>query len=74
MSLLNNSAAGYDGLQPSIMTMLTKVYIKPLSYLINNSIEPGIFPVELRLAKVIPIYKSDDKQLNQNFRPISVIY
>ena len=28
MSLLNNSTAGYDDLQPSIMKMLTKVYIK----------------------------------------------
>ena len=46
MSLLNNSTAGYDDLQPSIMN---------------------------RLAKVIPIYKSDDKQLIQNYRPISVI-
>ena len=31
MSLLNNSTAGYDDLQPSIMKMLTKVYIKPLT-------------------------------------------
>ena len=73
MSLLNNSTAGYDDLQPSIMKMLTKVYIKPLTYLINISIKQGIFPEELKMAKVIPIYKSDDKQLIQNYRPISVI-
>ena len=73
MSLLNNSTAGYDDLQPSIMKMLTKVYIKPLTYLINISIKQGIFPEELKMANVIPIYKSDDKQLIQNYRPISVI-
>ena len=55
------------------MKMLTKVYIKPLTYLINISIKQGIFPEELKMAKVIPIYKSDDKQLIQNYRPISVI-
>ena len=36
-------------------------------------IKLGIFPEELKLAKVIPIYKSDYKQLIQNYRPISVI-
>ena len=70
MSLLNHSTAGYDDLQPSIMKMLTKVYIKHLTYLINITIKQGIFPEELKLAKVIPIYKSDDKQLTQNYRPI----
>ena len=43
MSLLNNSTAGCDDLQPSIMKMLTKIYIKPLTYLINISIKQGIF-------------------------------
>ena len=43
MSLLNNSTAEYDDLQPSIMKMLTKIYIKPLTYLINISIKQGIF-------------------------------
>ena len=43
MSLLNNYTAGYDDLQPYIMKMLTKVYIKPLTYLINISIKQGIF-------------------------------
>ena len=70
MSLLNNSTAGYNDLQPSIMKMLTKVYIKPLTYLINISIKQGIFREELMLANVIPIYKSDDKQLIQNYIPI----
>ena len=71
MSLLNNSTAGYDDLQPSIMKMLTKVYIKPLIYLINILIKQGIFFTTV--AKVIAIYKSDDKQLIQNYRPILVI-
>ena len=74
MSLINNSTAGYDDLQPSIMKMLTKVYIKSLTYLINISIKQGIFPEELKMAKVIPINKSDDKQLIQNYRPISYNY
>ena len=65
MSLLNNYVAGYDDLQPVIMKILTKVYINPLTYLINISIKQGIFPEKLKLAKMIPILKSDDKQVIQ---------
>ena len=35
------------------------------------SIREGIDPEELKLAKVIPIYKGEDDQLIQNYRPIS---
>ena len=33
----------------------------------------GHFPKELKLAKVLPIFKSEDKQLVQNYRPISIL-
>ena len=31
------------------------------------------FPKELKLAKVLPIFKSKDEQLVQNYRPISIL-
>ena len=57
----------------SILKQCIDTYIDPLTYLINLSINQGIFPSELKIAKVIPIYKSDDKQLIRNYRPISVL-
>ena len=50
---------------------LIALYIKSLTFLINRSINQGIFPNELKPAKVIPIYKSDDKADISNYRPIS---
>ena len=41
----------------------------PLAYLSNLSINEGIFPNELKIAKVIPIYKVDNDQSINNYRP-----
>lgn len=70
---LNNSSAGADELLPSIMKQCSTLYIHPLTHLINISISQGVFPDDLKLAKILPIFKSDNKQLIQNYRPISVL-
>ena len=46
---------------------------KPLSLIFNKSFEEGVVPTALKTAKVIPIYKSEDKRLVSNYRPISVL-
>ena len=37
------------------------------------SIEKGIFPDDLKITKVTPIYKTEDKSDLSNYRPISVL-
>ena len=37
------------------------------------SISTGVFPDSLKLAKVTPIFKADDRTLPSNYRPISVL-
>ena len=44
-----------------------------MTYLVNMSIKQGIFPDELRIAKVFPTFKSNDEQYITNYRPISVL-
>ena len=59
---------------PNQLTIiLINYYAEPLTYLINQSISQGIFPEELKLAKVLPIFKCEDEQLVQNYRPISIL-
>ena len=41
--------------------------------MINTSIESGHVPGTMKLAKVIPIYKSKDRQMLNNYRPISLL-
>ena len=73
ISAVKNSAAGFDELPAFIMKQCSKFYIKPLCHVLSLSIRQGVFPNELKLAKVLPIYKSDDKRQLKNYRPISVL-
>ena len=73
ISTITNSASGYDELPASILKQCTNLYIGPLTYLINMSITQGIFPQQLKITRVIPIYKGEDEQLLENYRPISVL-
>ena len=70
---LKNSSAGYDELPAHILKQNIVLYIKPLTHLVNTSIIKGIFPDELKIAKVIPIFKSGNKDLIENYRPISIL-
>ena len=40
--------------------------IVPLTHIVNLSITKGYFPEEIKLSKVLPIFKSGDEQNIQN--------
>ena len=44
-----------------------------MTYIINLTLEQGIFPDSLKIAKVIPIFKQGSRLLCNNYRPISVL-
>ena len=51
---------------------VSKYLLAPvLSNVINES--NGVFPNNLKIAKVVPIFKSGDSEIPINYRPISVL-
>src|SRR6267154_660882 len=44
----------------------------PLLYLCNLSFQQGIFPDQLKLSRVIPVFKKGSKLVMSNYRPISL--
>ena len=46
---------------------------KPLTYIINLSINSGVVPDQMKLPRVVPLFKSDDKRLFSNYKPVSVL-
>ena len=56
------------------LKLINKDISKCLTLIISQSLNSGIFPDKLKIAKVTPIYKKGDKQIITNYnRPISVL-
>ena len=62
-----------DGFSTAVVKQIITKISDPLAAIFNKSIASGIFPHKLKLAKVVPVYKSEDKMLVSNYRPISVL-
>ena len=45
----------------------------PLKLIFNESLSNGVVPDDLKIAKVVPIYKKDNPQVFGNYRPVSVL-
>jgi hypothetical protein len=45
----------------------------PLRHLFNLSLSSGKFPSKLKISRTVPIFKSGDRQLCDNYRPISLL-
>ena len=68
---LKNSSPGWDEIPAFLLKLCANYYVQPLIYIINKSIENCIFPNKLKLARVVPIFKSGDPSSICNYRPIS---
>ena len=44
-----------------------------MCYLFNLSLQTGFVPIQLKTAKVVPIFKSGDAHQYTNYRPISLL-
>ena len=72
-SLNINKSPGHDGVSFNVIKKCFGELCEPLKYLFNLSIVKGIFPDDLKIAKVTLIYKADNSSNISNYRPISVL-
>ena len=64
---------GHDGLSMKIVKIISEVIAGPFSHVCNRSFESGVFPDKMKLAKIVPIFKSGDNQVYTNYRPVSLL-
>ena len=67
------SNSGQDGISTKIMKATITNIINPITHIINQSLQTGIVPDQMKIAKVVPIYKSSDQSNLKHYRPISLL-
>ena len=67
------NSSGHDQIPTSLVKETIDNIIVPVTHIINRSLETGIFPHQLKIAKVLPIFKAAEKNLLANYRPISLL-
>ena len=74
-SLRPGISAGYDNNPVGIVKETIDSPSEPLCHIINLSITSGVVPDELKIARVIPIFKAGDKRIFSNYirLPVSVL-
>ena len=57
----------------SVIKKTSRIISPILATHFNHLMEVGEFPDELKLGKITPVYKKDNEQLLENYRPISTL-
>ncbi|PNF39982.1 hypothetical protein B7P43_G15963 [Cryptotermes secundus] len=66
-------SAGYDEIPEKLVKFSIQPICKPLTFIFNLSLCTGIFPDQMKIAKVRPIHKRGRIQELSNYRPISLL-
>jgi len=67
------SSSSHDAISPKIVKQIQYGIIQPLVHIINQSLLTGQIPKNMKLAKVVPIFKNGENFQIKNYRPISLL-
>jgi len=72
--LKNKLTAGLDDVPEYVIKQCIDQLTTPLTDIYNSSLESGIFPDKLKIAKVLPVHKRGAAREFSNYRPILFIH
>ena len=67
-----NKSPGPDQIHPRIVKELADVLAHPLYLIFRSSLKNGKVPLDWKTANITAIFKKGDKQLAENYRPVSL--
>jgi len=77
LNIVNNmnniKSQANDGISNFLVKKTIHNILTPLTHCFNLSLQVGIFPSNLKISKVVPLYNSGSFELLNNYRPISLI-
>ena len=71
--LKTKRSTGPDNMSTKLLKEILPIIVTPLCHVFNLSLQTGYIPHRFKLAKVVPVFKSGDKHLFTNYRPISLL-
>ena len=71
--LKQNKSPGHDLIGSKVIKLCPEIFASNMSKIYNWGIENGTYPEELKIAKVIALYKKGVKYDPNNYRPISLL-
>ena len=71
--LKSKNSSGHDEISTKLLKESIHQISIPLTHIINQSFLTGIVPQQMKIAKVVPIFKTSDPTLLTNYRPISLL-
>lgn len=71
-NLKTSTCSGVDGINSKILKHTVVPSSTILGHIFQQSLQTGEIPYDWKIAKVIPVFKSGDKCLPSNYRPISL--
>ena len=71
--LPSKCSSGPDNISNVLLKELAPILSEPLSIIVNQSMQTGIFPDVMKLAEVVPLYKGKSRENETNYRPISLL-
>ena len=60
ISKLKNCSYGMNSLSTRVLKLISRYIAGPLSVLVNESFNTGVFPDQLKIATITPIFKAGD--------------
>ena len=68
-----NKATGLDLIPSRFLSDSANVTSRALTHIINLSLSQGIFPSDMKRARVIPLFKKSSRSDVGNYRPVSIL-
>ena len=72
-NLCVRKAKGYDEIPPKILKWAPELIAPILLVIFNKCLDLGYYPKSMKIGQVAPVFKEGEHNVNDNYRPITVL-